>query len=260
MLSMTRVEAIPLDAMQAGHALGLGDLPRVPRSRSTASPRASTSCPTCRSARCWSGCSASTAPSPAGRPPRTSWPRSRACCTRRWTPAAAAGRRSGCLPTAAWPTSATSTARPMPTDCMPDETAIAFAEVLGERNEGFMQMTYVSGDTKHDLRHFEELAEVSGRPMIYNVVVGHDNFPDRHRKQLKWLELVPGAGHPRLRPGRHHRRRVHLHHGGLEPLRRLRGLDGGHHRHPRGAPPQAGRPGPPGQAARRQHSRSRTAR
>jgi len=43
---------------------------------------------------------------------------------------------------------------------MPDETALAFAEVLGERNEGFMQMTYVSGDIKHDLRHYEELAEV----------------------------------------------------------------------------------------------------
>ena len=34
--------------------------------------------------------------------------------------------------------------------------------MLGERNEGFMQMTYVSGDIKHDLRHYEELAEISG--------------------------------------------------------------------------------------------------
>ncbi len=85
---------------------------------------------------------------------------------------------------------------PMPTDCMPDETALAFAEVLGERNEGFMQMTYVSGDIKHDLRHYEELAEVSGRPMIYNVVVGHDNFPDRHRKQLKWLDSCRERGIP----------------------------------------------------------------
>jgi N-acyl-D-aspartate/D-glutamate deacylase len=85
---------------------------------------------------------------------------------------------------------------PMPTDCMPDETALAFAEVLGERNEGFMQMTYVSGDIKHDLRHYEELAEVSGRPMIYNVVVGHDNYPERHRKQLKWLESCRERGVP----------------------------------------------------------------
>src|SRR5206468_2547030 len=46
---------------------------------------------------------------------------------------------------------------PMPTDCMPDETAREMARVLAERNEGFMQMTYVSGNIKHDLAHFEEL-------------------------------------------------------------------------------------------------------
>lgn len=85
---------------------------------------------------------------------------------------------------------------PMPTDCMPDETAIAMAEVLAERNEGFMQMTYVSGDAKHDANHFEELAAISGRPMIYNVVVGHDRFPERHRKQLKWLESCRQRGLP----------------------------------------------------------------
>ena len=85
---------------------------------------------------------------------------------------------------------------PMPTDCMPDETAIAMAEVLRDRNEGFMQMTYVSGNAKHDAEHYEELAQVSGRPMIYNVVVGHDRFPDRHRKQLKWLESCKQRGIP----------------------------------------------------------------
>lgn len=83
---------------------------------------------------------------------------------------------------------------PMPTDCLPDETALAMAGVLAERNEGFIQMTYVSGDPRHDARHFEELAAVSGRPIIYNVVVGHDRFPDRHRKQLKWLESCRQRG------------------------------------------------------------------
>jgi N-acyl-D-aspartate/D-glutamate deacylase len=76
---------------------------------------------------------------------------------------------------------------PMPTDCMPDETALELARVLAERNEGFIQMTYVSGDPQHDLDHFEELAEVSGRPILYNAVVGHANYPSRHRKQLEWL-------------------------------------------------------------------------
>jgi N-acyl-D-aspartate/D-glutamate deacylase len=57
-------------------------------------------------------------------------------------------------------------------------------------------MTYVSGNPKHDLAHFEELAEVSGRPVLYNVVVGHDKYPERHRKQLKWLESCRERGLP----------------------------------------------------------------
>lgn len=85
---------------------------------------------------------------------------------------------------------------PMPTDCMKDETALAFAQVLADRNEGFIQMTYVSGDAKHDLEHFEELAQVSGRPLIYNAVMGHDRYPERHRKQLRWLESCRERGIP----------------------------------------------------------------
>jgi N-acyl-D-aspartate/D-glutamate deacylase len=85
---------------------------------------------------------------------------------------------------------------PMPTDCMPDETALELARVLADRNEGFIQMTYVSGDPKHDMEHFEELAEVSGRPVLYNVVVGHDRYPDRHKKQLAWLESCRERGLP----------------------------------------------------------------
>ena len=46
--------------------------------------------------------------------------------------------------------------------------------------------------------------------------------------------VVPRAGPPGLRPGRDHRRRVHLHLRRLEPVRRLRGLGGGHQRHARG--------------------------
>jgi N-acyl-D-aspartate/D-glutamate deacylase len=83
---------------------------------------------------------------------------------------------------------------PMPTDCLADETALELAGVLGERNEGHIQMTYVSGDVKHDARHYEELAEVSGRPVIYNVLQTHDRFPERHRNTLKWLERCRERG------------------------------------------------------------------
>ena len=77
---------------------------------------------------------------------------------------------------------------PMPTDCMSDATALEFAKVLGERNDGFMMMTYVTGDTKRDQKHYEELVQVSGRPMLYNAVQVTEDHPNRHRRQLAWLE------------------------------------------------------------------------
>jgi N-acyl-D-aspartate/D-glutamate deacylase len=90
---------------------------------------------------------------------------------------------------------------PMVTDIMADETALALARVLGERNEGFIQMTYVpdasqyEGDQQaHAERHFEELAEVAGRPILYNAVAVNDDHPERFRHQLKWLESCVKRG------------------------------------------------------------------
>src|ERR671922_41959 len=56
---------------------------------------------------------------------------------------------------------------PMVTDIMHDETALELAEVLAERNTGFMQMALATTDGAHDFTHIEELAEVSGRPLLY---------------------------------------------------------------------------------------------
>src|SRR5213076_2764296 len=56
------------------------------------------------------------------------------------------------------------------TDVVHDETALRLARVLGERNEGFMQTALATADGAHDFAHVEELAEVSGRPILYNVV------------------------------------------------------------------------------------------
>ena len=76
----------------------------------------------------------------------------------------------------------------MPTDVMHNETALEFAKVLRRRNAGHMQCTIVSGDPKADQQHMQELAEVSGRPMIFNVVQATDTQPKIHRKVLAWLE------------------------------------------------------------------------
>lgn len=83
---------------------------------------------------------------------------------------------------------------PMPTDVMHNETAIEFAKVLRQRNAGHMQCTMVSGNPKADQAHLEELAEISGRPMVFNVVQAQDGLPQVHRKVIAWLERCREKG------------------------------------------------------------------
>src|SRR5436190_24164428 len=60
---------------------------------------------------------------------------------------------------------------PMVTDTMADQDILALAEVLGERDEGFIQITQATGDIRSDIAFVEKLAEVANRPILYNVVV-----------------------------------------------------------------------------------------
>jgi N-acyl-D-amino-acid deacylase len=83
---------------------------------------------------------------------------------------------------------------PMPTDVMHDETCREFAKVLAERNDGFMQMLLVSGDNARDRAFYEEMATLSGRPMIMNVVQAFDDRPHIHRKLLDWLKSCRERG------------------------------------------------------------------
>ena len=83
---------------------------------------------------------------------------------------------------------------PMPTDVMHDDTCRELAKVLRERNEGFMQMLMVSGDNDRDQRFYEEMAEIAGRPMIMNVVQAFDHRPEIHRRVLRWLKSCRERG------------------------------------------------------------------
>ena len=76
---------------------------------------------------------------------------------------------------------------PMVTDVMHDETCELFARILGERNEGFMQMTIASGSYRNDRAHMEKLARLSGRPLLWNVIQAFDHKPEVHRDGLAWL-------------------------------------------------------------------------
>ena len=82
----------------------------------------------------------------------------------------------------------------MPTDIMHNETALEFAKVLGRRNAGHIQTTIVTGDPVADQKHMEELASVSGRPVVFNVVQATDTKPHIHRRTLAWLDSCRRRG------------------------------------------------------------------
>jgi N-acyl-D-aspartate/D-glutamate deacylase len=85
---------------------------------------------------------------------------------------------------------------PMPTDLMNDETARVLAEVLAKRNQGVVQMTLTTDDIKHDLAHLEEIASISGRPLLHNVVQAFEERPHIHKRQIEWLERCRERGIP----------------------------------------------------------------
>ena len=76
---------------------------------------------------------------------------------------------------------------PMVTDTMVDEDILCLAEVLAERDEGFIQITQATGKIKNDLAFVERLAEVSGRPVLHNAIAPTRRNPDVHRKSMAWL-------------------------------------------------------------------------
>lgn len=83
---------------------------------------------------------------------------------------------------------------PMPTDVMHDDTCRELAKVLKARNDGFMQMLMISGDNNRDQAFYEEMAEIAGRPMIMNVVQAFDHRPEIHRRVLAWLKSCRERG------------------------------------------------------------------
>ena len=142
----------PVRVDEAGPAVGLGHVPGVPRQRRPRSRRRSTCCRTCRSRRCSSGCSASIARRPVTLPTDAE----HASCAASSHEAMDAG---GCgwsaqrlHPDGPGAVQRDYDGGPMVTDVMHDETALELAEVLAERNQGFMQMTLATADGGHDFR------------------------------------------------------------------------------------------------------------
>jgi N-acyl-D-amino-acid deacylase len=83
---------------------------------------------------------------------------------------------------------------PMVTDTMTDGDTFAFADVLGEKQQGFIQITQATGDPGADFKVVEQLAERSGCPILYNVVFSLDGVPELHRSMLAWIERCQKRG------------------------------------------------------------------
>ncbi|MGH8005656.1 MAG: N-acyl-D-amino-acid deacylase family protein [Candidatus Binatia bacterium] len=83
---------------------------------------------------------------------------------------------------------------PMVTDTMADEDVLAFAEVLAKRKEGFIQLTQASEDFEKDMRFYDRLAEVSGRPILFNATAVRDDRPSLHRRTMRWIDRTNKEG------------------------------------------------------------------
>ena len=82
------------------------------------------------------------------------------------------------------------------TDIMCDADILALAEVLAERDEGFIQITQGTGDIRKDLAFLEKLAAVAKRPILHNVVAPARQDPEVHRRPLRWIDKCREQGLP----------------------------------------------------------------
>jgi N-acyl-D-amino-acid deacylase len=92
---------------------------------------------------------------------------------------------------------------PMPTDLMVDEDILVLADVLRERDEGFIQITQAaggdpvrSGDAvkSRDRDFIERLAERAQRPILHNAIAAIDDRPDFHKSEIRWLHDCNARG------------------------------------------------------------------
>jgi N-acyl-D-aspartate/D-glutamate deacylase len=85
---------------------------------------------------------------------------------------------------------------PMVTDIMCDEDILNLAQVLADRDEGFIQITQGTGDIRADIAFLEDLAGVAQRPILHNVVAPARRDPEVHRRPLRWIEKCREKGLP----------------------------------------------------------------
>ena len=85
---------------------------------------------------------------------------------------------------------------PMVTDTMCDEDILNLARVLRERDEGFIQITQATGRIKDDLNFLERLAAEANRPILHNAIAPARRDPKPHQRSLAWLKRCRDKGLP----------------------------------------------------------------
>ena len=79
---------------------------------------------------------------------------------------------------------------PMPSDVMWPETHEVLARVLGERGEGFIEMSAAGMPREH----WERIAELSGAPVIYQAMPASPYMMEMHDDLMAWFERCRAKG------------------------------------------------------------------
>jgi N-acyl-D-aspartate/D-glutamate deacylase len=85
---------------------------------------------------------------------------------------------------------------PMVTDTMSQEDVLGFARALGRRGEGFIQLTNATGELQKDLALCEQVASEAQRPVLFNVVLAVNELPWVHKMFVDWLASCHARGIP----------------------------------------------------------------
>jgi len=85
---------------------------------------------------------------------------------------------------------------PMPTDVMVDEDILVLADVLRERDEGFIQVTQMPYPSEAVKRKFlETLASRAQRPIFHNSIIAFDDAPaEKAEEELAWVSACNSRG------------------------------------------------------------------
>jgi len=85
---------------------------------------------------------------------------------------------------------------PMVTDTMCDEDILNLARVLRNRDEGFIQITQATGQMQKDREFVETLAAEARRPILHNLVAATPRDPEFHKRGMRWLEQANSRALP----------------------------------------------------------------